>query len=116
MDWAVDATVPPHDQQTCRQQVSRHSVLLSQAVPLLDTLCTLEHVSQRLELELDDTTAAYLRQRCARRGDLAGTAAAVLRELALRDAVDSLVGWHRAHPDYATQADEEYEQALGQAS
>jgi hypothetical protein len=71
---------------------------------------------ERIELELDPTTTAYLRQRCLRRGDLAGAAAAALRELAVRDAVNALVAWHKAHPDYATLADEEYDQALAHAS
>jgi hypothetical protein len=73
-------------------------------------------MSERIELELDPATSAYLRQRCVRRGDLAGAATAALRELAVRDAVDALVTWHKAHPDYAALADEEYNQALAEAS
>lgn len=50
---------------------------------------------ERLEVDVDATTAEYLRRRCIRRGDLAGAAASVLRELAARDAATSLARYHR---------------------
>jgi hypothetical protein len=53
-------------------------------------------MSQRLEVEVDDTTASYLHQRCLRRGDLAAAAAEALRELALQDAIMSLSTWYAA--------------------
>lgn len=71
-------------------------------------------MSERVEVELDQATVAYLRQRCVRRGDLAAVAAAALREMAVNDAVRALERWHRDHPDYAELADQEYEQALTQ--
>ena len=49
---------------------------------------------ERLEVDVDATTAAYLRRRCVRRGDLAGAAAAALHELAVRDAAASLARYH----------------------
>lgn len=49
---------------------------------------------ERLEVDVDATTAAYLRRRCVARGDLAGAAAAVLHDLALRDAATSLARYH----------------------
>jgi hypothetical protein len=73
-------------------------------------------MSQRLEVELDDTTVSYLRQRCVRRGDLAGAAAIALRELALHHAVAKLELWHQANPDYAELADREYDEALAELS
>jgi hypothetical protein len=51
---------------------------------------------ERLEVDVDATTAAYLRRRCVRRGDLAGAAAAVLHDLALRDAATSLARYHES--------------------
>ena len=51
---------------------------------------------ERLEVDVDATTAAYLRHRCVRRGDLAGAAAAALHELAVRDAAGSLARYHEA--------------------
>lgn len=50
---------------------------------------------ERLEVDVDATTAEYLRRRCIRRGDLAGAAASALRELAVRDAATSLARYHR---------------------
>jgi hypothetical protein len=65
------------------------------------TLCSrsLANVSEpveRLEVDVDATTAAYLRRRCVRRGDLAGAAAAVLHDPALRDAATSLARYHES--------------------
>jgi|tagenome__1003787_1003787.scaffolds.fasta_scaffold13669052_1 hypothetical protein len=51
---------------------------------------------ERLEVDVDATTAAYLRRRCIRRGDLAGAAAAALHDLALRDAASSLAHYHES--------------------
>jgi hypothetical protein len=73
-------------------------------------------MSERVTIDLDPTTTAYLRQRCVRRGDLAGAAVDALREMALRESVTSLVGWHQAHPDYAELADREYDEALAELS
>jgi hypothetical protein len=41
---------------------------------------------ERLEVDVDATTAAYLRGRCLRAGELASAAAAALHDLAVRDA------------------------------
>ena len=71
---------------------------------------------ERIELELDPTTTAYLLQRCVRRGDLAGAASEALRELALRESVTALEHWHEVHPDYAELADRETAEALADAS
>jgi hypothetical protein len=51
---------------------------------------------ERLEVDVDATTAAYLRRRCVPRGDLAGAAASVLHDLALRDAATSLARYHES--------------------
>ncbi len=70
-------------------------------------------MSQRLEVELDDTTAAYFeRQGCVRRADMAAAASAALRELALRAEVDALAAFLAANPEYVAASDEEYDQAL----
>jgi hypothetical protein len=52
---------------------------------------------ERIEVDVDATTAAYLRRRCVRREDLASAAAAVLHELAVRDADTSLARYHPSH-------------------
>lgn len=52
---------------------------------------------ERLEVDVDATTAAYLRRRCVRRGDLAGAAATALHELAVRDAAGALARYHHSH-------------------
>jgi hypothetical protein len=52
---------------------------------------------ERLEVDVDATTAAYLRRHCIRRGDLAGAAAAALHDLAVRDAATSLARYHQSH-------------------
>ena len=51
---------------------------------------------ERLEVDVDATTAAYLRRRCVRRGDLVGAAAAVLHDPALRDVATSLARYHES--------------------
>lgn len=72
-------------------------------------------MSQRLEVELDDTTAAYFeRQGCVRRADMAAAASAALRELALRVEVDALAAFLTAHPDYVAASDDEYHAALAE--
>ncbi len=72
-------------------------------------------MSERITVEVDGPTAAYLR-RCSRRGDLAGAAAAALHELAVRDAAESMASWYAARPDYAEDSVEETERALAEAS
>jgi hypothetical protein len=67
---------------------------------------------EHLEVDVDATTAAYLRRRCIPRGDLAGAAAAALRELAVRDAATSLAAWYAAHPGYAEDQEHENAEAL----
>jgi hypothetical protein len=70
---------------------------------------------ERLEVELDDTTAAYFeRQGCVRRADMAAAASAALRELALRAEVDALAAFLTAHPDYVAASDDEYHAALAE--
>ena len=70
---------------------------------------------ERLEVELDDTTAAYfVRQGCVRRADMAAAASAALRELALRAEVDALATFLTAHPDYVAASDDEYDAALAE--
>jgi hypothetical protein len=70
---------------------------------------------EQLVVELDAVTQRYLRQRClCRREDLATTAAAALRELALRDGIAALERWHEAHPHYADLADQETAEALAE--
>ena len=72
-------------------------------------------MSRRLEVELDDTTAAYFeRQGCVRRADMAAAASAALRELALRAEVDALAAFLAANPGYVAASDEEYDQALAE--
>lgn len=63
---------------------------------------------------LDAVTQHYSRQRCVRRGDLAATAAAARRELALRDGVAALERWRAAHPSHADLADQETAEALAE--
>jgi hypothetical protein len=69
---------------------------------------------EQLVVELDAVTQRYLRQRCVCCGDLAATAAAALRELALREGVAALERWHEAHPHYAELADQETAEALAE--
>lgn len=67
---------------------------------------------ERLEVDVDATTAAYLRRRCVRRGDLSGAAAAALRELAVRDAAASLARYYRSHEAELVASLEDAEAAL----
>ena len=54
---------------------------------------------ERLEVEFDDTTAAYFeRQGCVRRADMAAAASAALRELALRAEVNALATFFDRSP------------------
>jgi hypothetical protein len=75
-------------------------------------------MSQRIEVELDDTTAAYFeRQGCVRCADMAAAASAAsaaLRELAPRAEVDALAAFLGAHPDYVAASDDEYHAALAE--
>jgi hypothetical protein len=71
-------------------------------------------MSQRLEVELDALTERYLGQRCVRRSDMAGAAAAALRELALRAEVDALAAFLSENPSYVAASDDDYDQALAE--
>jgi hypothetical protein len=67
-----------------------------------------EAMSDTVTLDLDAPTAAYLRI-CAQRdgGTLTTAAAHQLRQLALREAVESLGRWYAAHPCYAEDSEAE---------
>jgi hypothetical protein len=69
------------------------------------------HVTERVEVEVDETTAAYL-HRCAHRGGISVSAAAArqLRELALANAARALAAWD-PHGFYAEAQTEERESA-----
>jgi len=68
-------------------------------------------VTERVEFEVDQTTAAYLHQCAHQRGISIGTAAAhQLRQLALTDAARSLAAWDPAGA-YAEAQTEERESA-----
>lgn len=73
-------------------------------------------MSDTVTLDLDAPTAAYLRI-CAQRdgGTLTTAAAHQLRQLALREAVESLGRWYAAHPSYAEDSEEETLRALAEA-
>lgn len=63
---------------------------------------TVSCVSERVEVELDEATGAWLRRTCAQRGGtVAQIAAEQLRRLALQDAVSALGVWYDARPSYA---------------
>jgi hypothetical protein len=52
------------------------------------------YVTERVEVEVDETTAAYLHQCAHRRGiSVSAAAARQLRELALADAAQALAMW-----------------------
>ena len=73
-------------------------------------------MSDTVTLDLDAPTVAYLRS-CAQRdgGTLTAAAAHQLRQLALRDAVESLGRWYAAHPSYAEHSEEETLRATAEA-
>jgi hypothetical protein len=71
---------------------------------------------ERLEVDVDATTAAYLRRRCVRRGDLAGAAAAALHDLAVRDAATSLARYHQSHEAELLAGLEDTDAALAELS
>lgn len=63
---------------------------------------TVSRVGERVEVELDEATRAWLHRTCAQRGGtVAQIAAEQLRQLALQDAVSALGAWYGAHPCYA---------------
>jgi hypothetical protein len=70
-------------------------------------------VTERVELEVDQGTAAYLRA-CARRrgGSMAATAARQLRALALADSVQQHAAWAAQEPDFFADAEAERDAAL----
>jgi len=70
-------------------------------------------VAERVELEVDQGTAAYLRA-CARRrgGSMAAAAAHQLRELALADSVTQHAAWAADEPSFFADAEAEREAAL----
>ena len=72
------------------------------------TLCrTLVNMTERVEFDVDETTAAYL-HRCAHQGGVSIGAAAArqLRELALVDAAQALAAWDPAGAYAQAQAEE----------
>ncbi|MGH3764840.1 MAG: hypothetical protein ACRDTX_06780 [Pseudonocardiaceae bacterium] len=73
-------------------------------------------MSDTVTLDLDAPTAAYLRI-CAQRdgGTMTTVAAHQLRQLALREAVDSLGRWYADHPSYADHSEEETLRATAEA-
>lgn len=70
-------------------------------------------VTERVEFEVDQGTAAYLRA-CARRrgGSMATAAARQLRELALADSVAQHAEWDAREPSFYADAEAEREAAL----
>jgi hypothetical protein len=69
------------------------------------------HMTERVEFDVDETTAAYLRRCAHQRGVSIGVAAAgQLRELALVDAARALAAWDPAGA-YAQAQTEERESA-----
>jgi hypothetical protein len=72
-----------------------------------------ETVTERVELEVDPGTAAYLRA-CARRrgGSMAAAATRQLRELALADSVAQHAAWAAGEPSFFIDAEAEREAAL----
>jgi hypothetical protein len=72
--------------------------------------------NERLEVDVDAATSAYLRRRCSRHEDLAAAAAAALHELAVREAAESLAAYDQRHHDELVASIEDNEQALADAS
>ncbi len=70
-------------------------------------------VTERVELEVDQGTAAYLRA-CARLrgGSMAAAAARQLRELALADSAAQHAVWAAGEPSFFADAEAERENAL----
>jgi hypothetical protein len=76
------------------------------------TLALMSEPVERLEIDVDATTAAYLR----RRGDLAGAAAAALHDLAVRDAATSLARYHQSRQAELLASLEDSDAALAELS
>lgn len=72
-------------------------------------------MTHRIEVEVDDATAAYLRGRCVRRGDLAAAAAAALHELAVRDAARAMADWYARSAELLDALVAESDAALAEA-
>lgn len=70
-------------------------------------------VTERVEVEVDQGTAAYLRA-CARQrgGSMAAAAARQLRELALADSVAQHARWAADNPTFFDDAEAERQAAL----
>ncbi|MDQ3150540.1 MAG: hypothetical protein M3R63_02045 [Actinomycetota bacterium] len=70
-------------------------------------------MTERVELEVDQATAAYLRA-CARRcgGSMAVAAARQLRELALADSAARHAVWAASEPSFFADAEAERQAAL----
>ncbi len=78
---------------------------------MLNDLSYPPHMTERVEFEMDETTAAYLHRCAHQRGVSVGIAAArQLRELALIDAARALAAWDPAGA-YAEAQTEERESA-----
>jgi hypothetical protein len=71
-------------------------------------------MGERLMIELDDATSAGVRQAGVPHEQLEAVAVQAVRAFLLRDAVKALERWHKAHPDYAELADQEYDEALAE--
>ncbi len=70
-------------------------------------------MAERVEIELDPHTAAWLRRRCAQRGgSLAAAAAEQLRADAWASSVDGLSAWYAARPGFVEDSERETEEAL----
>lgn len=72
-------------------------------------------MTHRIEVEVDDATAAYLRRRCVRREDLAAAASAALYELAVRDAARAMTDWYARSPELVEALVAESDAALAEA-
>ena len=79
--------------------------------PSTNDLSYPRHMTERVEFDVDETTAAYLHRCAHQRGVSIGAAAArQLRELALADAARTLAAWDPAGA-YAEAQTEERESA-----
>ena len=68
-------------------------------------------MAERVEIELDPHTAAWLRRRCAQRGGSLA-AAEQLRADAWASSVDGLSAWYSARPGFVEDSEREIEEAL----
>ncbi|MGI9000373.1 MAG: hypothetical protein ACR2GH_01765, partial [Pseudonocardia sp.] len=69
---------------------------------------------ERVEIDVDAVTAAYLRRHCSRRGDLAGAASAALHHLAVTEAAEALASWYARHEAELLVSIEDGEAALAE--